>query len=92
MDEHEDRHDRVAGSLDPEPRRRLDPLEESLTALRRTYCRELVREGRLDWDGFDLGPEDFGSGCATVQLGDRRMPEFVKAERLRRWRPRRSRR
>jgi hypothetical protein len=88
MDEHDDKCQRAAGSLDRDPLGRLDPLEERLAALRRTYCRELVREGRLDWDEFDVGPDDLAPGVATVQQGVG-FPGLVGTARRGRWRPRR---
>jgi hypothetical protein len=59
--------------------------DAQIAALRRTYCRELVREDRLDWDGFDLGASDVSPSVAGV-------PAPADPARSRPWRPWRRRR
>ena len=36
------------------PTDQVPSLEAQLARFHQTYCRDLVREGRLDWDGFDI--------------------------------------
>src|SRR5689334_12835463 len=60
--------------------RRVMTIEAQVAALRRTYCRELVREGRLDWDGLDFRAGD-------DYPNDAGLPPAPDPARPRPWRP-----
>jgi hypothetical protein len=73
-----------------EPLERLPSLDARLVSLRQTYCRDLVQEGRLDWDGFDLGDVDVDPVVTAEPHADGRTRSIGReSPRRRRWRRRR---
>jgi hypothetical protein len=77
---------------DPDAARRMPSLEARLAEFRREYCRDLVREGRLDWLGFDLEADlAEGSTEAGRPVGDRTASAEGRRSGARRWGVRRRR-
>jgi len=84
---------RSAAYGDPGISARVPNLQAQLAEFRREYCRELVREGRLDWLGFDLEADLAGNGSAgdRYRVGDVEPVGEDRGSRTRRWGVRRRR-
>jgi hypothetical protein len=65
----------------------MEDVLHNFVSFRQEFCRDLVREGRLDWDGFQLEADlaDQASTEAWPPVGDRTPPAESRTPRTRRW-------
>ena len=71
----------------------MEDVLHNFVSFRQEFCRDLVREGRLDWDVFQLEADlaDQASTDSWHPVGDRTSSPESRTSRTRRWGVRRRR-